>query len=214
MSSVITVIDYGVGNVHSVMNAFRHEGATATLSADPDVIRRAERLVLPGVGAFADGMRELSKRQLIEPIKEAVAKGTPFLGICLGMQLLLTDSEEFGHHQGFGFIAGTVKRIEPKGGEKVPHIGWNRLLQPAGRSWRGSLLEEVPVESAVYFVHSFTAIPADEKHRLADATYGDYRIAAAIQKDNVTGFQFHPEKSGPTGLTMVRRFSRNDSQSA
>ena len=213
-SGVITVIDYGIGNVHSVLNAFRHEGATAMLSSDPDVIRNAERLVLPGVGAFGDGMRELGKRQLIEPLREAVAKGTPLLGICLGMQLLLSESEEFGRHAGLGFIAGTVKRIEPTGGEKIPHIGWNRLHHPAGRGWSGSLLEQVPVGTSVYFVHSFTAVPNDEQHRLADTTYGGYRIAAAIQKDNVTGCQFHPEKSGPAGLQMVRRFSSIDLKKA
>jgi len=214
VSVQITVIDYGIGNVHSVLNAFRHEGADAVLSADPEVIRKAERLVLPGVGAFGDGMRELSKRQLIEPLREAVAKGTPLLGICLGMQLLLSESEEFGRHEGLGFIPGTVKRIEPTGGEKIPHIGWNRLLQPEGRSWSGSLLEEVPVSTSVYFVHSFTAVPNDERHRLADTSYGGFRIAAAVQKDNVTGCQFHPEKSGTAGLMMVRRFSTIDLKKA
>ncbi len=204
---IITVIDYGIGNVHSVLNAFRHEGATAVLSSDPDVIRKADRLVLPGVGAFGDGMRALAARGLVEPLKEAVLQGTPLLGICLGMQMLLSTSEEFGAHEGLGFIAGTVTRIEPTGREKVPHIGWNRLLAPGGRSWSGSLLEDIAVDTSVYFVHSFTAVPVDEQHRLADTTYGGFRIAAAIQKDNVTGCQFHPEKSGPTGLTMVRRFS-------
>lgn len=205
MSAEVTVIDYGIGNLHSVLKALRHEGASVTLSSDPDVIRRAARLVLPGVGAFGDGMNELNCRSLVQPIVESVGRGTPFLGICLGMQLLLTESEEFGVHPGLGLIGGTVRLIKPHSA-KVPHIGWNRLTVAPDANWTGSLLEDVADGTAVYFVHSYTAVPNDERHRLADASYDGVRIAAAIKRDNVTGCQFHPEKSGAIGLSMVKRF--------
>lgn len=206
MSPKVTVIDYGIGNLHSVQKALRHEGADVTLSAEPAVVRAAERLLLPGVGAFGDGMRELKARGLVQPILDAVGQGTPFLGICLGMQLLLSESEEFGRHEGLGLIPGKVVLLTPQAGFKVPHIGWNRLTPPPGRDWKGSVLEDVAPGTATYFVHSYSAVPEQEAHRLADVDYGGFRISAAVKKGNITGCQFHPEKSGPVGLQILKRF--------
>ena len=206
MSFQTAVIDYGIGNVHSVMKGLRHEGGHPVLTADPVEILRADRVVLPGVGAFGDGMRELRARDLIEPIFEVVRKGTPFLGICLGMQLLLSASEEFGSHEGLGIIPGKVVPIRPVGGAKVPQIGWNTVAPAAGRSWSGSPLRGIEAGTNFYFVHSFTAVPDSLEHRLADTEYDGFTVSAAIARDQVFGFQFHPEKSGPAGLRVLRDF--------
>jgi glutamine amidotransferase len=204
--STTVVIDYGIGNLHSVIKALRHEGASVDVTSDPKAIREASRLVLPGVGAFADGMRGLGERNLIEPMREYVKTGRPFMGICLGMQLLLSESEEFGRHEGLGFIPGRVIAIEQREGIKVPQIGWNRLQPRPGGSWSGTVLEDLKPGTMAYFVHSFSAAPQEEQHRLADVHYGGQRLCAAVQKDNVVGCQFHPEKSGPDGLKIISRF--------
>jgi glutamine amidotransferase len=206
VSARVTVVDYGSGNLHSVMKALRHEGAEVELSSDPAAIASAERLILPGVGAFADCAGGLLERELFEPVRAFADTGRPFLGVCVGMQLLLGESEEFGRHRGLGVIPGRVVEIPRNGGLKVPQIGWNRIYPPPGGSWDGTLLEGVEPGTMVYFVHSFTAEPDDERHRLADARYGDQRISAAVRKDNVWGCQFHPEKSGEAGLGILRRF--------
>jgi imidazole glycerol-phosphate synthase subunit HisH len=206
MKSVV-VVDYGLGNVHSVMKALRHEGADVRLSQDPSEVRAAERLVLPGVGAFADGMDKLRQRGLVDPIRDFVATGRPFLGICLGMQLLLRESEEFGRHDGLGIIEGTVELIPRVPGRKVPHIGWNRI-QPAGAGWVDTTLESLEPNTMMYFVHSYTAVPARDEDRLADADYAGFRVSAAVRKDNVVGTQFHPEKSGSAGLLVIARYLR------
>jgi glutamine amidotransferase len=176
------------------------------LTEDPDDVRRAERLVLPGVGAFADGMAGLNKRGLVEPLREFIATGRPFLGICVGMQVLLGESEEFGRHEGIGVIPGKVALIPRGEGRKVPHIGWNRV-QPAS-AWAGTPLEPLEAGTMLYFVHSYTCEPTHEAHRLADADYAGHRISAAIRKDNVVGVQFHPEKSGAAGLVVLARYLR------
>jgi glutamine amidotransferase len=161
-------------------------------------------LVVPGVGAFADCIGCLLKSHLDQPVREFIQSGRPFLGICVGMQMLFSESREFGTHQGLGVIEGTVDRLTEQEGVKVPHIGWN-AIQPA-RSWSGSMLEGCSAGEMLYFVHSFAATPAREQDRLADANYGPNRICAAIQKDNVMGTQFHPEKSGALGLRILERF--------
>jgi glutamine amidotransferase len=203
----VVVVDYGLGNLHSVVKALRHEGAEVVVSQNPTDVRTADRVVLPGVGAFADGMNGLNKRGLVEPLLEFVATGRPFLGICLGMQLLLGESEEFGRHVGLGIIEGKVVLIPRVPGRKVPHIGWNRIA-PAGGGWAGTPLEPLEPATAMYFVHSFTAEPAREEDRLADADYVGFRVSAAVRKDNVVGTQFHPEKSGPSGLLVIARYLR------
>lgn len=206
MSPRVTVIDYGIGNIHSVLKALRHQGAEVTLATAPDAIAGADRLVLPGVGAFGDGMRALTARAQLDAIREYVLLSRPLLGICLGMQLLLAESEEFGHHRGLGLIEGSVRAIENRPTVKVPQIGWNRIVPPPGGSWDGTLLEPLPSGTMMYFVHSFTAAPTHETDRLADADYGGQRISAAVQRGNVIGCQFHPEKSGSAGLRVIDRF--------
>lgn len=202
----VTVIDYGIGNLHSVVKALVREGGDVTVTSRADDVLRAERLVLPGVGAFADGMRGLEERALVEPLVEYARTGRPLVGICLGMQLFMSESFEFGHHRGLGLVEGPVVEIPRSPGVKVPQIGWNRV-QPGPRAeWRGTLLDGIAPGEMMYFVHSFTAQPRDERHRLADADYGGFVISAAIQRDNVVGFQFHPEKSGAVGLGVLRRF--------
>lgn len=205
MSRVI-VVDYGIGNVHSVLKALRHEGADVALTSEAEAIAAAPRLVLPGVGAFADGVRELSSRGLVEPLKRYLRGGRPFLGICLGMQLLLSESEEFGRHEGLGFFPGRVVKLDVRAGVKVPHIGWTPIAEPSHGRFAGTLLAGTSPGTAAYFVHSFSAVPEREEDRLADADYGGFRVSAAISRGRVAGCQFHPEKSGPEGLAMLRRF--------
>jgi glutamine amidotransferase len=210
-SREVTVVDYGVGNLLSVQRALEHCGARVTLTGDADRIRAASHVVLPGVGAFGNAMEALAERDLIEPLRETVAAGHAFFGICLGMQLLLDESEEFVLTRGLGLIPGRVIPVPPRtvSGEpqKIPHIGWNRLL-PAegGSSWRGTVLENIEPGADVYFVHSFMAAPSAAEDRLADCLYGHQPVTAVIRRDNITGCQFHPEKSGEVGLRLLSHF--------
>jgi len=207
----VTVIDYGVGNLLSVRRGLEQCGAEVAVSSDPDDILSAPRVVLPGVGAFANGMQELSARGLDEVVKKVARSGTPLLGICLGMQMLLNNSEEFGVTAGLGLIAGTVVPVPSiaadRSSQKIPHIGWSELTPSEGRDgWGGTILSTVEPGEAVYFVHSFMAAPASAAHRIADCLYGGRRISAAIATENVFGCQFHPEKSGEVGLRVLRQF--------
>jgi glutamine amidotransferase len=213
MTKPVVIVDYGIGNLFSVTRAFESQGATVRLTTDGSGIEQAERVVLPGVGAFEDGMKGLRQRGQIEPIKRYIASGRPFLGICVGMQLLLDIGEEFGEHAGLGIIPGRVKAIPATGADgkphRIPHIGWNDLVAPPhGPAWEGGLLAGLPARPSVYFVHSFAPVPADEKHRLADCLYDGRQISAVICSGNVYGCQFHPEKSGPVGLRIVENFLR------
>jgi imidazole glycerol-phosphate synthase subunit HisH len=207
----VTVIDYGVGNLLSVSRAFEHCGAKVTITADPKSILSAGRVVLPGVGAFADGMAALKAFGLDAVVREVAARRTPLLGICLGMQLLFDESEEFGVTDGLGLIPGRVVNIPSMTttgeSQKIPHIGWNELVLPRdNKSWPAGLLTDITPSEAVYFVHSFMAVPASNSHRLADCVYGGIQIAAAVRRENVVGCQFHPEKSGAVGMKILRRF--------
>lgn len=211
MKPIVTVVDYGMGNLLSVARALEHCGAVVMMTADPDAIRTSPRVVLPGVGAFGDGMAELCRRGIAEVLREVAAKGTPLLGICLGMQMLLDESEEFGLTKGLGLIPGRVVPVPAMTADgqsqKIPHIGWNALVLPLGReTWEDTLLQEVKPGEAVYFVHSYMAAPANPAHRIADCLYGGMRVTAAIGRDNIFGCQFHPEKSGEVGLKVLRRF--------
>ena len=207
----VCVIDYGVGNLLSVQRGIEHCGGIVTLTADPERILAAERVVLPGVGAFGDAMRALERLNLIAVIRELAQRNTRLLGICLGMQLLLDESEEFGITAGLGLIPGRVIPVPTKtlsgDMQKIPHIGWN-ALQHSGTStsWNGTLLQDNRPGEAVYFVHTFMAVPTDSLHRIADCVYGGHRVPAAIGKNQITGCQFHPEKSGEVGLKILRRF--------
>lgn len=212
MTATVTIIDYGSGNLLSVSRAFEYVGAKAVLSSDPIAIASAEHLVLPGVGAFADGMRGLQERGLIEPIRRYAASGRPLVGICLGMQMLATMSVEFGNHEGLGLVQGRVIPVpafDVDGvAQKIPHIGWAELTPPTPERWEGSIFEGTPERTSVYLVHSFHFEPDDPAHRLADCFYGGHRLAAAVRSGNILGCQFHPEKSGKAGLVLLNAFLR------
>jgi glutamine amidotransferase len=209
MSRKVVVVDYGIGNLLSVTRALSQVGADAVLSNSPNEVGNADRLILPGVGAFGDGMAGLAAAGLTDAVKRYAERGRPFLGICLGMQMMLDTSMEYGSHAGLGLIAGTVVLVPATTSEnkphKIPHIGWNRLL-PSGCSWSGTILEGLSDDRNTYFVHSFMADPADPAHRLADCDYNGRRVSAAIRRDHLYGCQFHPEKSGPVGLRILQRF--------
>ena len=205
----VTIIDYGLSNLLSVQHAFAHFGAETLVTDKAADILAAEALVLPGVGAFRDGMNGLEKLGLVEPIRQKAAAGTPLLGICLGMQMLFDESDEFGRHQGLGLIPGRVERIpavDTSGvPQRVPNIGW-RTLVPAHGSFAGTALQNVPAGGECYFVHSYEAKPKNEADRLADSPYGGRSICAAALRGSVMGTQFHPEKSGPVGLSILKAF--------
>ena len=213
MSNSVTLIDYGVGNLLSVARAFEYCGAKVILTDNPADIDRAERLVLPGVGAFADGMRGLRERELVDPILRYVKSGGSLLGICLGMQMLTTMSEEFGEHEGLNLIPGRVRAIPRIATDgtllKTPHIGWSSLHRPMQIEWDGSLLADTLPGTSVYLVHSYAVELDDHRHLLSDCAYGGHRIATTIRSGTVVGCQFHPEKSGPAGLRMLAAFLRN-----
>jgi imidazole glycerol-phosphate synthase subunit HisH len=207
----VAVIDYGLGNLLSVRRGLEHCGATVVVTSDPDIILSAPRVILPGVGAFAHGMAELRSRGLDAIIRKVAAQGSILLGICLGMQMLLDESEEFGKTEGLGLISGSVvpiPSITNNGfSQKIPHIGWNNLVLPQGfENWEDSLLQEVNPGEAVYFVHSFMAVPNNPKHHIANCIYGGVSVPATIGRDNIYGCQFHPEKSGEIGLKILHRF--------
>lgn len=211
MTKLVTIVDYGIGNIFSVSRAFQSCGADVLVTDKPEDVLTATSVVLPGVGAFSNGMNGLRERGLVDPIRAHAASGKPLLGICLGMQMLFTGSDEFGNHQGLDIIAGRIIPIEPKDPEgqplKVPHIGWSELMRTeVGPQWDASILKFVNGDAHCYFVHSFTAFPEDERHRLADTYYGTSRISAAVAKGNVYGCQFHPEKSGAVGLKIIEGF--------
>lgn len=210
MKPQVTLIDYGVGNLFSVSRALERCGAEVVVSGDPSAIDRAERLVLPGVGAFAGGMQGLRERGLIEPIRRYAASDRPLLGICLGMQMFATAGEEFGEHAGLGLVKGRVVAIPNRSSAgtklKVPHIGWVPLQRAAADSWRSSPLRDTDFDSTVYLVHSYHLIPTHNEALLAYCDYGGNRITAAVARGRIWGFQFHPEKSGPVGLGILRTF--------
>jgi glutamine amidotransferase len=208
----VSIIDYGMGNLFSVQRAFEANGARVRMVESPNEVSLAELLVLPGVGAFHDGMAGLQQRDLVKAIQDFSATGRPMLAICLGMQMLLERSEEFGLFEGLGLIPGSVVAIPPKSADgqplKIPHIGWNELKIPvdAPEAWKNSILEDLGTGQSMYFVHSFNAQPARPANRLADSYYGGVRITAAVRAGSVYGCQFHPEKSGHGGLRLIRNF--------
>ena len=207
----VTVLDYGMCNLFNVVRAFEHSGADVTVTDSPREAMYAERLVVPGVGAFSDSIREINERGFADAIRSFVESGRPLLGICIGMQILFDSSDEFGEHAGLGILPGRVQAIPSVTfhGDKirVPHIGWNHLIPSNGLDWRGTLLDPLQNKSpALYFVHSYSAIPSSDQDRLADCVYGGHLICAAVQHDNVMATQFHPERSGPAGLAIIKNF--------
>lgn len=212
MSATVTIIDYGSGNLLSVARAVERAGGIPHLTSDPAEIYAAEHLLLPGVGAFEDGMRGLQQQGLVEPVRAYALAGRPIMGICLGMQMLATCSEEFGEHPGLDIIPGRVLSIPTRDTQgdtlKIPHIGWAELLPPDERGWCETLFDSVAEKTSMYLVHSFHMIPKDPLHILAVCEYGGHKITAAVQYGRVVGCQFHPEKSGPDGIAILRAFMR------
>jgi glutamine amidotransferase len=208
----VTVLDYGIGNLFSVRHALEYCGASVELASQAESVKKAERLVIPGVGAFKDGIETLRSRGLEVPVQELAASGRPVLGICLGMQMLFSFSEEFGRHHGLGLIDGTVCEIPKTGSNgrahKIPHIGWGMLEKPENISWSKSIFHGLPEKTATYFVHSFHAVPKNDQDLLAFCLYDGVKISAAVRKGNIFGCQFHPEKSGEAGLSVLREFLR------
>ena len=202
---MIAIVDYGVGNLFSVKSSFAAIGAEAVVTSDPDVIRAADRIILPGVGAFEDAIRKLRESGMEKVVLEEAANGKPLLGICLGMQMLLEKNYEYGEHEGLGLIKGSVKPIAPMIGEglKVPHIGWNALIFPKDRE-KSKLFKYINEGDCVYFVHSYAGVDCDA-FVSSRAEYGA-ELTASVECGNVYGTQFHPEKSGEVGLKILKAF--------
>jgi len=205
--NTVALIDYGMGNLHSVAKALEKVGAKVDLVNDGDALKNYERVVLPGVGAFRDCMHALQETGLADAISEQVKQGMPFLGICLGMQALMGASHEFGVHQGLAMIPGVVKAFPEshvERGFKIPHMGWNDVAFAADKPIHPVL---APLQgNQVYYVHSYYCAPENPEHMLAATSYGDYPFACAIGRDNIVAVQFHPEKSQKTGLAMLESF--------
>ena len=199
---MIAIIDYGMGNLRSVQKGFEKVGHGAMVTSDPAEVARAEKVVLPGVGAFEDAMAELRQRKLIDPVLAATDSGKPFLGICLGLQLLFETSHEHGDHQGLGVLAGEVVRFEVPREYSVPHMGWNQL----SIARRAPILEGLDEGTYVYFVHSYYVVPRDPE---VIATTTDYPepFCSMIWRDNLYATQFHPEKSQADGLRILKNFA-------
>ncbi|HEY3582694.1 MAG TPA: imidazole glycerol phosphate synthase subunit HisH [Pyrinomonadaceae bacterium] len=196
----LAIIDYGVGNLRSVEKAFAATGCEATVSGDEKVLRAAERLVLPGVGAFGACMKALSERGFDQLVRERVREGTPLLGVCVGMQLLFETSDEFGSTPGLGLLLGRVRRFTDE--LVVPHVGWNQVKQVRNHS----LFGQVADRSHFYFVHSYYCEPLDESVVAGETEYG-FNYASVVARDNICGVQFHPEKSQNAGLQLLKNFA-------
>lgn len=207
----VAIIDYGMGNLFSVQQACEHVGMAARITASPEAVLKADAVILPGVGAFGDAMATLQRSGLAAALQAAVASGKPFFGICLGMQLLMTRSYEFGCHQGLGILEGEVVRFEsPRAGDtvlKVPQVGWNRIFKAPSQPWDGTPLEGVLDGAWMYFVHSFYVKPVNVQVVCAVARYGHIEFCASLRRGNVFACQFHPERSGPLGLAIYRNFA-------
>lgn len=198
----IAVIDYDMGNLHSVCKGLENAGATPKITDVPAEIETADAVLLPGVGAFDPAIQHLRSRDLVSPVKDAIASGKPFLGVCLGLQILFDSSEE-GKEPGLGIIPGVVRRFRSEPGLTIPHMGWNQLefTQPSVPLW-----EHLPPQPWVYFVHSYYVDPIDPSVKAATVTHGTQHITAAIARDNLMAVQFHPEKSSTAGLQMLANF--------
>jgi imidazole glycerol-phosphate synthase subunit HisH len=200
---LIAIIDYGMGNLKSVSKAFEHLGFQTVVTRDPARLKEAERIVLPGVGAFPDCMNNLKRFNLDGPIQEAIGSGKPFLGICLGLQLLFTESEEFGIHPGLGVIEGRVVRFGADPAHKVPHMGWNQLRIKS----ETPVLSGIGDDTSMYFVHSYYVVPKDSRITCTETEYG-VAFTSGILRDNIFACQFHPEKSQAAGLRLLENFGR------
>lgn len=199
---MIVIVDYGMGNLRSVSKAIESIGYACKISSQPDEIANADKLILPGVGAFCDAIANLQSNDLVSPIRDFLSARKPFFGICLGLQMLFTRGFEDGEHRGLGIFEGDVIRFDLPRPLKVPHMGWNRLeiTRPAPQ------LADLPGDPLVYFVHSYHVVPTDRSIVAAEADYGG-RFVAAVHSENIFATQFHPEKSQRVGLKMLRNFA-------
>ena len=208
---MIGIVDYNMGNLASVINAFVKMGANACVESDPEKLQEYDKLILPGVGAFGDAMEHLKHRGMNEAVKHFASSGKPLLGICLGMQLLFEDSEEFGNHEGLGLIPGKVVAFDEDKFDhplKVPHMGWNELFQvkSGAQETKSALFRNLPEEFYLYFVHSFHAV-CDDNYTIGKTHYG-YEFVSAVQNGNIYGIQPHPEKSHNNGLKIIENFTK------
>ena len=215
MKPKVVIIDYQLGNLFSVRQACLQLGHDAEISSDPEKLLNADYAILPGVGAFTDAMDNLEKFGLTEGIKEYVKKGKPLMGVCLGLQLLMTESEEFGNKQGLDLIPGVVKKFKvEKDGDrviKVPQIQWNLVTEHHPGAWAASPMRCCQSGDFMYFVHSYYAKPQDDQYVLAETTYGSHTYCSAVLRDNVFATQFHPEKSGLYGVNIYKEwFNQNN----
>lgn len=211
----VAIVDYGLGNLFSVRNACEQVGLRPLVTCERAVVEAADAVFLPGVGAFGDAMAELRRLDLVGALRDVAARGTPFVGICLGQQLLMTQSEEFGQHEGLNLIPGSVVRFAaPRAPDgrilKVPQVGWNRIVPPGGATsaWVNTPLTGIPAGCYQYFVHSYHVVPADPGASLSLTRYGHIEFASSLRKGQVVSFQFHPERSGPQGLAIYRNLAR------
>ena len=213
----VAIVDFGMGNLFSVKHACEQVGLQATVSASSDEILAANAVIVPGVGAFGDAMASLHRLDLVEVLKEVAASRKVLVGICLGMQLLMTKSYEFGQHYGLGVIEGEVVRFEGHvngvGRSKVPQVGWNRVYQVGNGAWNGSFLEGVPDGEFMYFVHSYYTKPVDSSLVLSTTRYDGTEFCSSLRKGNVFACQFHPERSGHEGLRIYRNLAKHVAQS-
>lgn len=210
----VAVVDFGMGNLFSVQQALARVGLDSVITADPAAIDDAAGVVLPGMGAFGDAMTELHTRGLVAPLRRAAGSDRPFLGICLGLQLLFDESSEFGNHEGLGVLRGKVVRFDAPLQDgvqlKVPHVGWSSIHAPESNAdkWKGTPLAGLAQGTRAYFVHSFYAVPSDASIVVAVSRYGQFEYASAVYQQNVFACQFHPEKSGARGLEIYRNFGK------
>lgn len=199
---MLAVIDYGAGNLRSVLHALNHLGVESIrLVRNGHELQNADKIILPGVGAFGAGMNKMHEQNLVQPLKDALYSGIPYLGICLGMQFLFECSDEMGAHEGLGMLPGTVTRFPQDIGHKIPHMGWNQLQQRR----ECDLLADLSEDSYAYFVHSYYCAPANDADVVATVDYG-INFTAVVQRDNLYGVQFHPEKSQRVGLRILANF--------
>jgi glutamine amidotransferase len=199
-------VDYGIGNVQSIINALsKFKGVNVVLSDSRDEILNADGLILPGVGAFRKAMEELNSRNLPSVLNEYISLKKPFLGICLGMQLLFESSEEFGSSNGLGFVKGVVKSFPESVSDKVPHVSWNSI-EMQELNWVGTIFEGINNKDDFYFVHSYICKPNNQDIILSKTEYGGINFCSSIQQENIYGCQFHPEKSATIGLKIIKNF--------
>jgi glutamine amidotransferase len=209
------IVDYGMGNLYSVRRACEHVGLEATISASPSEVREADGVILPGVGSMPVAMGALDESGLSDALRAVAQRGTPFMGVCLGMQLLMEEGSEFTVHRGLGILPGRVVRFPSQDEEglplKIPHIGWNRVYRPKGHTrdpWSETPLQATPDGEYMYFVHSYLVVPGDPDLSVGVSRYGGIEFCSVVARGSVFGCQFHPERSGPQGLQVYREFAR------